>query len=140
MVMRLRMPAPDWQQAMCLDESQHTETYDPYFDNTDEGGADQTALGLEICNGIDGRPCPIREGCLQFATLNNERFGVWGGMTEQDRRLMRKLFPWDGKRPTEVHPEWRWYSPDELRALVAGKIERGEISEQQVEREDDDDD
>jgi WhiB family redox-sensing transcriptional regulator len=40
--------------------------------------------------------CPVREMCLEFAIATGERFGVWGGLTPQERRwLVAKR-----KRPT----------------------------------------
>jgi WhiB family transcriptional regulator, redox-sensing transcriptional regulator len=30
--------------------------------------------------------CDIRETCLSWALKNGERYGVWGGLTEQQRR------------------------------------------------------
>ena len=30
--------------------------------------------------------CRIREDCLAWAIKNGERYGVWGGLTEQQRR------------------------------------------------------
>lgn len=32
--------------------------------------------------------CPVRDECLRHALETNERFGVWGGTTEQQRREM----------------------------------------------------
>lgn len=32
--------------------------------------------------------CPVREDCLDHALATNERFGVWGGTTEKERRLL----------------------------------------------------
>jgi WhiB family redox-sensing transcriptional regulator len=32
--------------------------------------------------------CPVRETCLEFAIENGERFGVWGGLTPQERRWL----------------------------------------------------
>jgi len=29
--------------------------------------------------------CPVRLACLAFALERNERFGVWGGLTERER-------------------------------------------------------
>lgn len=29
--------------------------------------------------------CPVRENCLLYAIANNERHGVWGGLTPDER-------------------------------------------------------
>ena len=35
--------------------------------------------------------CPVREDCLDHALATNERFGVWGGTTEKQRRALSRL-------------------------------------------------
>lgn len=48
-----------------------------------------------ICKGKeDGyRVCPILDLCATAGLLGREEFGVWGGMTPQDRQyIMRKAF------------------------------------------------
>lgn len=30
--------------------------------------------------------CPVRQPCLEHALANREREGIWGGMTERERR------------------------------------------------------
>jgi len=30
--------------------------------------------------------CPVREACLEHALMTRERDGVWGGLTERERR------------------------------------------------------
>ena len=32
--------------------------------------------------------CDVKRQCLSYALSNKERFGVWGGTTERERRLM----------------------------------------------------
>ena len=34
--------------------------------------------------------CPVQRECLEFALLTRQEFGIWGGTTEPERRLMRK--------------------------------------------------
>lgn len=46
----------------------------------------EESAALAIC-GI----CPVREDCLDHALETNERFGVWGGTTERERRKLRRL-------------------------------------------------
>ena len=118
MVLRLRVPAPDnWERAKCRGQVQRlpgdTEIYDPFF--IEDDGDVQDAV--DFCNGtIDDVQCPVRDECLIFALTNNERFGVYGGMTELGRKALRKRWPWQGgKLP---RPEWRWYSQEDALALV----------------------
>jgi WhiB family transcriptional regulator, redox-sensing transcriptional regulator len=34
--------------------------------------------------------CPVREECLEFALLTRQDDGVWGGLTETERRRLRR--------------------------------------------------
>lgn len=39
------------------------------------------------------RRCPVTDECLQWALEHGEDAGVWGGMTELERRLMMRPQP-----------------------------------------------
>jgi WhiB family redox-sensing transcriptional regulator len=46
---------------------------------------DDERAALVVCSG-----CDVRDECLGFAVETRERFGVWGGTTERERkRLLR---------------------------------------------------
>ncbi|MDP9067543.1 MAG: WhiB family transcriptional regulator [Actinomycetota bacterium] len=32
--------------------------------------------------------CSVRQPCLDFAIAEGERFGIWGGLTSQERRVV----------------------------------------------------
>lgn len=34
--------------------------------------------------------CEVRSECLEEALANNERFGIWGGLSERERRKLKK--------------------------------------------------
>ena len=33
--------------------------------------------------------CPVREDCLEYALDHGEKFGIWGGKSERERRAIR---------------------------------------------------
>jgi WhiB family redox-sensing transcriptional regulator len=35
--------------------------------------------------------CPVRAECLEYALEEDERFGIWGGMSERERRKLKRL-------------------------------------------------
>src|SRR5881396_1163648 len=49
-----------------------------------ERGA-STREAKEVCRG-----CVVREACLEYALTNGEKFGIWGGMSERERRRLRR--------------------------------------------------
>lgn len=135
-MLKLRANAPDWSKARCLGtapirQPDEHEIYDPWFD---EEYPDPV---LDICNGYgDIPPCPMRQECLDFATFNNERYGVWGGMTEQDRKIMRKIWRWNSKMK-EPHPEWVWRNHEDLQDELRKHIAAGNVSIKELEQDDD---
>ncbi|MDQ6659189.1 MAG: WhiB family transcriptional regulator, partial [Actinomycetota bacterium] len=38
-----------------------------------------------ICTG-----CEVRSECLSYALSNDERFGIWGGLSERERRRLKR--------------------------------------------------
>ncbi|MFD2684967.1 WhiB family transcriptional regulator [Streptomyces phyllanthi] len=37
--------------------------------------------------------CEMRSACLEYALANDERFGVWGGLSERERLHLRRTEP-----------------------------------------------
>ncbi len=63
--------------ARCLDA-------DPEAFFPEKGGSTREAK--RIC-----ADCPVKEPCLDYALANDERFGIWGGLSERERRRVRRL-------------------------------------------------
>jgi WhiB family redox-sensing transcriptional regulator len=49
-----------------------------------ERGA-STREAKEVCRG-----CVVQGDCLEYALRNGEKFGIWGGMSERERRRIRR--------------------------------------------------
>ena len=68
---------PSWQDyANCLG-------VDPDLFFPERGASTREAK--EVCRG-----CVVREDCLEYALVNGEKFGIWGGMSERERRRLRR--------------------------------------------------
>ncbi len=57
---------------------------DPEAFFPEKGGSTRDAK--RVC----GR-CEVRDACLEYALANDERFGIWGGLSERERRRLKKL-------------------------------------------------
>lgn len=44
-----------------------------------------TREAKEVCRG-----CVVREECLEYAVTYGEKFGIWGGLSERERRKIRR--------------------------------------------------
>ena len=44
-----------------------------------------TREAKEVCKG-----CVVRDDCLEYALANGEKFGIWGGLSERERRRIRR--------------------------------------------------
>lgn len=82
-------------------------------------GAAQNRAKL-LCHG-----CPVRAECLADALDNRVEFGVWGGMTERERRSLLRKHP-EVTRWAPVLEEARREGADDLSRYAAAKC--GEAS------------
>jgi WhiB family transcriptional regulator, redox-sensing transcriptional regulator len=46
---------------------------------------EQIAEAKEVC-----ARCPVRDACLDFALSTGQAYGIWGGLTEDERRSLRR--------------------------------------------------
>lgn len=56
---------------------------DPEAFFPEKGGSTRDAK--KIC-----QSCEVKAQCLDYALHNDERFGIWGGLSERERRKLRK--------------------------------------------------
>jgi WhiB family transcriptional regulator, redox-sensing transcriptional regulator len=67
----------EWQdRALCAET-------DPEAFFPEKGGSTREAK--RICSG-----CEVRAQCLEYALAHDERFGIWGGLSERERRRLKR--------------------------------------------------
>jgi WhiB family redox-sensing transcriptional regulator len=74
-----------------MDEAEHEEWQDralcaetdPEAFFPEKGGSTREAK--RICSG-----CEVRAQCLEYALAHDERFGIWGGLSERERRRLKR--------------------------------------------------
>ncbi len=78
---------PEWAGAPAATEAWRMDALcaetDPEAFFPEKGGSTRDAK--RVCGG-----CPVRAECLEFALANDERFGIWGGLSERERRRVRQ--------------------------------------------------
>lgn len=73
----LEQAVPSWQErALCAQT-------DPEAFFPEKGGSTREAK--RVCTG-----CDVRSECLDYALENDERFGIWGGLSERERRKLKR--------------------------------------------------
>lgn len=67
----------EWQErALCAQT-------DPEAFFPEKGGSTREAK--RIC-----QSCEVRDECLEYALEHDERFGIWGGLSERERRRLKR--------------------------------------------------
>jgi WhiB family transcriptional regulator, redox-sensing transcriptional regulator len=56
---------------------------DPEAFFPEKGGSTREAK--KVC-----RACEVRAECLEYALQHDERFGIWGGLSERERRKLKR--------------------------------------------------
>jgi WhiB family transcriptional regulator, redox-sensing transcriptional regulator len=70
-------PLPWQEEALCAQT-------DPEAFFPEKGGSTREAK--RVC----GR-CDVQDDCLSYALAHDERFGIWGGLSERERRRLKRL-------------------------------------------------
>ncbi len=69
--------ALSWQEAALCAQT------DPEAFFPEKGGSTREAK--RVCHG-----CEVRADCLDYALDHDERFGIWGGLSERERRKLKR--------------------------------------------------
>jgi len=79
----VRQRTEDDEEALAWQTDSLCAQTDPEAFFPEKGGSTREAK--KICGS-----CEVRNQCLEYALENDERFGIWGGLSERERRKLRK--------------------------------------------------
>jgi WhiB family redox-sensing transcriptional regulator len=78
----VRLPLTETEELSWQERALCAET-DPESFFPEKGGSTREAK--RICSS-----CEVRQECLEYALQNDERFGIWGGLSERERRRLKR--------------------------------------------------
>jgi WhiB family redox-sensing transcriptional regulator len=84
------MPTPiydnwAWQEKGLCNDLKNTEIF--FYEEQERGPDKEKRISLAVacCNA-----CPVIETCRQFALDTHQDYGIWGGLTEEQRLAIRR--------------------------------------------------
>ena len=77
-------PLPWYRDARCAEE----DVSKTWFHS---GDLREVNHAKRVCQG-----CPVRQECLEYALTTPDQWGVWGGLSERERRVILR------RRPVQV--------------------------------------
>ncbi len=74
----------EWQElASCRD-------YDNVLFFGEEGESELEKQAREMRAKAVCQQCPVQEPCLEFAMETNQKYGIWGGLTDKERASLKR--------------------------------------------------
>ena len=108
----------DWRhEAICRDQDPEL-----FFPVGNSGPAElQIAEAKAVCH-----RCPVASQCLAWALENGQDAGVWGGMSEDERRALKRRNARTYAKPQVSEPDWQQRQWKGTRPLTNRQVARRE--------------
>lgn len=84
-IKQLSVPDTQEKRSQLLGEYASCKTMDTVLFFPGVGASVALSEAKEVCE-----KCVVRDVCLEFALTGAEKFGIWGGMSERQRRRIRR--------------------------------------------------
>lgn len=81
----MRQVEAEWQQDAACKGEWFTKFYPPLAGESRQERARREESAKQVC-----RHCPVAGSCLDHALRHDERYGIWGGLTDGERRQLRR--------------------------------------------------
>ena len=75
----------DWQEDAACREYDNIIFFGEDFTETELERQAREAHAKSIC-----ARCPVAEPCLEFAMETNQKYGIWGGLTDKERASLKR--------------------------------------------------
>jgi WhiB family redox-sensing transcriptional regulator len=87
---------PEWARDAACKDLEPEEAHAYFFPQ--RGGS--AKAGRALC-----KRCPVAAQCLELALTEGEAFGIWGGTSERQRRVLRREMEASEKRRRKPHKQ-----------------------------------
>lgn len=75
----------DWQELAACRRHDNTLFFGP-----DHGESELEKQARELRAKAVCETCPVAEPCLEFAMETNQKYGIWGGLTDKERASLKR--------------------------------------------------
>ncbi len=75
----------DWQEDAACREHENTLFFGPDHQESELEKQSREARAKTVCHS-----CPVAEQCLEFAMDTNQKYGIWGGLTDRERASLKR--------------------------------------------------
>lgn len=75
----------DWQEDAACRKYENVVFFGP-----DQGESELEKQAREMQAKSICHTCPVKESCLEFAMETNQKYGIWGGMTDKERASLKR--------------------------------------------------
>jgi WhiB family redox-sensing transcriptional regulator len=83
-VLRVKAVSSTWQDAGACRNGPAEDFYPPMHGERKHERLARERRAKSVCAG-----CPVRVQCLEHAVALDERYGIWGGLNQDERRLLQ---------------------------------------------------
>jgi WhiB family transcriptional regulator, redox-sensing transcriptional regulator len=84
-VTRVKGLSLSWQQSGACRDGAARDFYPPMQSERKHERLARERRAKSVC-----ASCPVRVECLEYAIAVDERYGIWGGLNQEERRLLRQ--------------------------------------------------
>ena len=75
----------DWQEQAACREYDNVLFFGPDAGESELEKQSREQRAKQVC-----QRCPVQEACLEFAMETNQKYGIWGGLSDKERASLKR--------------------------------------------------